>query len=125
MIVELSRSITFEAAHFLPLVPEGHKCRNLHGHTYRLTVWIRGPVKADGFVLDSAILDDALKVIRGALDHKCLNDLEYLGKNPTAENLLGWIYKAFLLTTKVDALLDRVELQEGANGVFIYRGKQR
>ena len=26
----------FEAAHFLPNVPEGHKCARLHGHSFRL-----------------------------------------------------------------------------------------
>lgn len=27
------KQFTFDAAHFLPNVPEGHKCANMHGHT--------------------------------------------------------------------------------------------
>ncbi|HEV7426648.1 MAG TPA: 6-carboxytetrahydropterin synthase, partial [Thermoanaerobaculia bacterium] len=30
-VVELVKDFRFEAAHFLPHVPEGHKCRRMHG----------------------------------------------------------------------------------------------
>lgn len=33
--MELFREFTFEAAHRLPAVPDGHKCGRLHGHSYR------------------------------------------------------------------------------------------
>ncbi|WP_449406783.1 6-pyruvoyl trahydropterin synthase family protein [Mucilaginibacter humi] len=41
------KQFTFDAAHFLPKVPDGHKCRALHGHTYHLSVFISGAVLQD------------------------------------------------------------------------------
>ena len=47
------KEFTFDAAHFLPNVPDGHKCREVHGHTYKLTVFIDGPVDNElGWVMD-------------------------------------------------------------------------
>ncbi|MGB0390019.1 MAG: 6-pyruvoyl trahydropterin synthase family protein, partial [Salibacteraceae bacterium] len=34
------KHFSFDSAHELPNVPEGHKCKNLHGHTYHLTVFL-------------------------------------------------------------------------------------
>ncbi|MGB3745509.1 MAG: 6-carboxytetrahydropterin synthase [Xanthobacteraceae bacterium] len=31
----IGRTYHFESAHRLPLVPWGHKCKNMHGHNYR------------------------------------------------------------------------------------------
>ncbi|MGA0420428.1 MAG: 6-pyruvoyl trahydropterin synthase family protein, partial [Phycisphaerales bacterium] len=42
--MELRTELRFEAAHRLPRVPEGHKCGRLHGHSFRVTVTIAGPV---------------------------------------------------------------------------------
>ena len=49
----VTRCFTFEAAHQLPWHPG--KCRNLHGHGYRLEVTVEGPVNDDGMVLDFAV----------------------------------------------------------------------
>ena len=55
--MEVFREFTFEAAHRLPRVPEGHKCGRLHGHSYRAEIHVRGPVRPDtGWVLDFADL---------------------------------------------------------------------
>lgn len=35
---------SFDSAHFLPNVPEGHKCARMHGHTYRIKIAVSGPV---------------------------------------------------------------------------------
>ena len=39
------KKFTFDSAHALPNVPEGHKCKNIHGHTYHLTVLIEGTLE--------------------------------------------------------------------------------
>lgn len=39
---------TFEAAQSLPHLPEGHPCRRLHGHTYRIEVATHEPVATSG-----------------------------------------------------------------------------
>jgi 6-pyruvoyl-tetrahydropterin synthase len=36
----MSKEVTFHAAHRLPSMPEGHQCRRLHGHTYRVIITI-------------------------------------------------------------------------------------
>ena len=59
MIATLQRTYTFEAAHRLPYVPEGHKCGQMHGHSYRVTVMVRGPIGAMGWVCDFADIDAA------------------------------------------------------------------
>ena len=47
------KQFTFDSAHQLPNVPEGHKCKNLHGHTYHLTVYIEGDLDLKlGWVMD-------------------------------------------------------------------------
>ena len=46
MFVRLTKTFTFEAAHFLPSFPEGHKCRRMHGHSFRVDVIVAGEVPA-------------------------------------------------------------------------------
>ncbi|HEX7653942.1 MAG TPA: 6-carboxytetrahydropterin synthase, partial [Verrucomicrobiae bacterium] len=36
MKMELRKSFQFEAAHLLPHLPKNHKCRRLHGHSFRV-----------------------------------------------------------------------------------------
>lgn len=88
MTTTITRTYTFEAAHFLPHVPEGHKCRRLHGHSYTVVVGVRGPVEASGWVMDFADVDAvAAPIVRG-LDHSLLNERL---PNPTSELLAAWI----------------------------------
>jgi len=81
MRTSVTRSFTFEAAHQLPWHPG--KCRELHGHGYRLEVTVEGPLNTQGVVLD---FDDVEKVVEREViaryDHTYLNDLF---DNPTAE----------------------------------------
>jgi 6-pyruvoyltetrahydropterin/6-carboxytetrahydropterin synthase len=41
--MELAKTYRFEAAHWLPHVPEGHKCGRPHGHSYEISVHVAGP----------------------------------------------------------------------------------
>ena len=53
--MEIFREFTFEAAHRLTHVPDGHKCARLHGHSYRVEVRVTGPVgEQTGWVMDFA-----------------------------------------------------------------------
>ena len=90
--MKISQAFKFEAAHFLPGVPPTHRCRRLHGHSYRVEVQLDGPVDAlTGFVVDFFDLEKAFASIMEALDHRCLNEVEGL-ENPTAENIAVWIW---------------------------------
>jgi 6-pyruvoyltetrahydropterin/6-carboxytetrahydropterin synthase len=85
----IGRSYRFEAAHHLPLLPEGHRCRNLHGHNYRVSVVVRGTPDARGFVKDFAEVDAVVLPLVEQVDHRLLNDIEGL-ENPTAEVIARW-----------------------------------
>lgn len=91
-MIEVFKEFTFDAAHYLPNVPEGHKCGNLHGHTYRVKFGICGPVDPHtGFVIDFGDLKEAVKPVIDLLDHSLLNNWI---ANPTCENLAEFLWKA-------------------------------
>lgn len=88
-LVRIAATYQFEAAHHLPHVPDGHKCKRLHGHNYRLDVSIAGDLDSRGFVIDYADLDAAVQPLVDRLDHRYLNDIEGL-ENPTSEVMARW-----------------------------------
>jgi 6-pyruvoyltetrahydropterin/6-carboxytetrahydropterin synthase len=89
---EVVKDFRFEAAHSLPHVPEGHKCRRIHGHSFRGEVAVRGELDPRfGWVLDFADLKKAVDPIVAELDHSLLNDLPGL-ENPTSEVVATWIW---------------------------------
>ena len=87
------KSFTFEAAHFLPQVPPGHKCGRIHGHSFRCEIQVTGEVHpVTGFVVDFADISDAYRPLHDVLDHRFLNqDVPGL-ENPTSEVICGWIW---------------------------------
>lgn len=118
-IVELEHSFGFEAAHSLPNVPEGHKCRRLHGHSFRCTVTVRGPIDEHlGWLIDYADIKEAVRPIRAALDHYHLNEIDGL-ENPTSENLAVWIWRR--LARSLPSLRE-VRIAETCTNSCAYRG---
>jgi 6-pyruvoyltetrahydropterin/6-carboxytetrahydropterin synthase len=97
---------SFDSAHSLPLVPETHKCRRVHGHTYRIRIEISGPVGPLGWIVDYAEIKERWSDLKRHLDHRNLNDLL---PNPTCELLADYIYEA--LATRLSGL-SRIELRE-------------
>jgi 6-pyruvoyltetrahydropterin/6-carboxytetrahydropterin synthase len=81
----------FESAHKLPLTPDGHKCRNLHGHNYVVDIEFVGEVNARGWVWDFGKIDDYVTPIILDVDHVYLNNVEGL-ENPTAEIIAAWFF---------------------------------
>lgn len=91
--MEIFKEFTFEAAHRLPNVPEGHKCGRLHGHSFRVRVCVDGPLDPKlGWVVDFADIKAAWKPLDQRLDHYYLNEIEGL-ENPTSEILARWIWR--------------------------------
>lgn len=118
--VTLERWTVFQCAHFLPRMPAGHKCRNEHGHTYKLTIACEGPVGDDGLVFDNAAIDDVLAVVRAQLDHRHLNKLSLaFSDNPTAERMLQWLWRLASEDPVVGPALSRMELEEGDRSKFV------
>jgi 6-pyruvoyltetrahydropterin/6-carboxytetrahydropterin synthase len=92
MFVRLSKSFHFEAAHDLPTFPDGHKCRRLHGHSFRFDVVVEGDVEpAKGYLIDYGDIKKVVEPIVKRLDHYYLNEIEGLS-NPTSEHLAKWLW---------------------------------
>ena len=113
------KEFTFDSAHFLPHVPDGHKCKEMHGHTYRLRVWIEGnPDPVIGWVMDFAGLKKIIKPVIDKIDHTVLNNIEGL-ENPTCEHIAIWIWDN--IKPLVPALA-KIELHETPTSGVIYEG---
>jgi 6-pyruvoyltetrahydropterin/6-carboxytetrahydropterin synthase len=93
MKVALTREFRFEAAHLLPRAPEGHKCRRLHGHSFRVEVTVEGEVDpSTGWFLDYGVIGGLVDPLQRELDHTYLNEVPGL-ENPTSELLARWIWE--------------------------------
>ena len=120
MQTEIYKDFTFEAAHKLPNVPEGHKCGRLHGHSYHVRLHLSGKVNSsDGWFIDFADVKKVFKPIYNQLDHYYLNDIEGL-ENPTAENISKWIWDKLKPSLSE---LSAVELKETCTCGVVYRGE--
>jgi len=91
--IEVVKEFTFDSAHYIPRY-EG-KCRNIHGHTYRLQIGFKGLITETGMVIDFAYIKQAVKdLVVDKLDHAFLNELDYCSfpkEMPTAEKMVNWI----------------------------------
>jgi 6-pyruvoyltetrahydropterin/6-carboxytetrahydropterin synthase len=120
MRARLTKAFTFEAAHSLPTFPDGHKCRRLHGHSYRVEVVVAGEVDAQrGYLIDYGDVKQACRPIREQLDHQHLNEIEGLA-NPTSENLAHWIWQR--LKPKLP-MLTAIIIHETCTSRCEYRGE--
>lgn len=121
-VVELVKDFRFEAAHYLPNVPEGHKCRRMHGHSFRGEVAVRGPVDPKtGWLIDFADLKRAVDPVVARLDHYLLNEVEGL-QNPTSEQIAVWIW---MKIAPALPQLYRVTIEETCSTRCHYYGGQR
>ncbi len=113
------KQFTFDAAHLLPNVPEGHKCKQLHGHTYQLTVFVSGSLQLpEQWVMDYGDLKAIVKPVIDQLDHRFLNDIPGLD-NPTAEVLVSWLWDKIKPSLPQ---LKTLELKETPTSGVIYNG---
>ncbi len=73
------------------------KCKNLHGHTWKVEVVIQGDqLNEAGMLVDFQNIKKILRGILETLDHQHLNDLPYFQRNnPTSENLAKFIFDLF------------------------------
>ena len=100
MRTRIAKEFRFEAAHHLP--NHNGKCRNLHGHNYRVRVVVEGdPVDPDGKSSDEGMVVDFAELssiwknnLAPYLDHaeEILNTVVPV---PTAERLAAWIFGTF------------------------------
>ncbi len=120
MRTRLERMYRFEAAHFLPKVPDGHKCARMHGPSYQIEVVIEGEVDpARGWVMDFADIDERCMPLVKTLDHHVLNEIDGLD-NPTSELLALWWWKK--LSSVLPEIVEIV-VSETPTSRCVYRGQ--
>jgi len=91
MNYELVKTFRFEAAHALPNVPDGHKCGNMHGHSYRVDIHVSGqPDPNTGWVVDFGDIKRIVNAVLDELDHRVLNEIPGL-ENSTSEMLGAYL----------------------------------
>jgi 6-pyruvoyltetrahydropterin/6-carboxytetrahydropterin synthase len=96
----------FAAAHFLSHYHG--KCEKLHGHNYRVRLWVRGNTLNEGGMLaDFGILKKALREVLTGLDHSNLNDNPAFNNDPSAERIAAYIFE------NVEAVLKAVKTNAG------------
>jgi 6-pyruvoyltetrahydropterin/6-carboxytetrahydropterin synthase len=120
MKIELRKTFQFEAAHLLPLLPKTHKCRRLHGHSFKVEVAVEGECDPKlGWLMDYADISAAFKPTWKKLDHFYLNEIHGL-ENPTSENVAAWIWKR--LKHKLP-MLTEIIVAETCQSRCVYRGE--
>ena len=116
----LTKDFSFEAAQTLPNAPEGHKCRRVHGHSFKVEVSVEGEVDSKtGWVYDHAQISEAMKPLLKMLDHAYLNDIEGL-ENPTIEKMAEWLWQK--LECECPGLCEII-VHETPTARCIYRGE--
>lgn len=118
--MQIFKQFTFDSAHFLPHVPDGHKCKEIHGHTYRLSVYVEGELenKLD-WVMDFAEMKNVIDPVVKSIDHKLLNNISGL-ENPTCEIIAIWLWNK--IKPEVP-LLTKIELHETPTSGAVYEGE--
>lgn len=116
-MLKVGRIFRFHAAHHLPF--SKGKCARVHGHTYRLRVWVCGVIGNDGMVIDFEVLERI--VCAAVIDYLDHQDLNTIINNPTAENIVQWIWQKLAPEIEKNQLrLDELELWETDSAVVSY-----
>lgn len=90
-VFEITKAVTFEAAHYMGGKPDGHPYRNVHGHSFRLEATVAGTVKpGEEWVHDFSDLAAILQATAQKLDHRLLNEIDGLSV-PTLERIALWV----------------------------------
>lgn len=139
-MISIGTEVTFEAGHFLPHY-DGD-CSRQHGHSYTLQVNVKdilgkveynnsgaqyinpkqkSEISLSGMVMDLKALRAEIKEVISVLDHENLNTII---DNPTAENILVWIYRKLsgILQNRYGVIITHMKLWETANNYVEYWG---
>jgi 6-pyruvoyltetrahydropterin/6-carboxytetrahydropterin synthase len=112
---EVSVEQTFAAGHALRNYKG--KCKNVHGHNFRVQVVIEGErLDHAGMLVDFTDVKQHMRGIIARLDHVFLNDIEpFTLKNPSAEHIAEYFYEemaAALSQTAVPVRIREVKVWE-------------
>ena len=114
------KKFTIESARSLPNLPNSHPCKKIHGHSFKIIIYIEGKIDTKtGFVIDFHDIEKAFNPLKIKLDHAYLNNIEGLN-NPSSENMCKWIWEK--LKIKLPGLL-KIEIKETNSTGCIYKGE--
>jgi len=71
-------------------------CENLHGHNWKIEVYVQGKeLGRDGILCDFKVIKEKTEKILKQLDHTYLNELSFFKEqNPSSENIAKFIFYA-------------------------------
>ncbi len=116
----ISIEYQFEAAHFLTKVPDGHKCKRLHGHNYVVVVECQSDtLDHRDFVIDYFDLRPIKQFLDENWDHRCLNDV--VPVETTVENLTAYLWRKFKPQFEC---LSAIEIRETPTTRCRFEGKE-
>ena len=116
------KDFQFAAAHAI----RGHTrgCENLHGHNYRVRVYVAArELDALGMVLDFADLKAVVQEVVGPFDHRVINDVPpFDERNTTAEKLSEYVFEEVgrRLAVEGRVRVTRVEVWENETSCAVY-----
>ena len=121
MRFRLAKTFTFEAAHSLPGFPDGHKCRRLHGHSFRVDIICEGDLPAgQHHLIDYGDIARIVRpIIDDELDHRHLNEISGL-EHPTSEMIAVWLWRRIHPHLP---LLIEIEVHETCTSRCVFRGE--
>ena len=111
----------FAAAHQLDLT--GRKCENLHGHNWKVEVFVRGDaLDHAGVLYDFGLLKKTVNSIMDELDHKFLNELEdiFPGGSPSSERIAVYIAKSLTGELPIGITVSKVNAWESDDSCASY-----
>lgn len=115
--LRLTKQFTFDMAHALPLY--SGKCRNIHGHTYKLLVTVQATAEPGdcGMVVDFGTIKQIVEsIIIAPFDHALVLPRLHSGEEPSPDNLAGYAAKLILVDfqpTTENLLIHFASLLEG------------
>lgn len=139
--MKITKSFTFDAGHRLSNY-EG-KCKNLHGHTYKVEITIKGTLDKIGMLIDFGTLKEVYnKTVDAKFDHKLIlfqddplnkkiqevspEAVVMVPYNPTAENFAKDIFNMVadgLDDLKAPGLVDKIRVYETPTSYAEFNGE--
>jgi 6-pyruvoyltetrahydropterin/6-carboxytetrahydropterin synthase len=105
-------------------MPEGHKCRRMHGHSFIMDVNLTGEIhQSTGILMDFGEIKQIVHPFVEMLDHWCINEVGEredipLLKNPTSENISKWFFDTL---SPLLSGLDAIVIYETCTSKCVYR----
>jgi len=120
---EIMVEVDFSAAHQVREI--GGRCENLHGHTYKVQVFLEGKdLNAVGMLVDFREVKRKVKKWVDKLDHTYLNE-SLKDINPTAENLARYLFERLQEeVNRKGVRLSKVRVAEAEDAWASYSGEE-